>query len=95
MSHHTHVGVFARQLEGITSAAWQVVEAAQAAYAAGLLNANLRENLAVVQHDLIRLLAIYEDGQGYNYRSPESLVVMRHLEQIISDLLEVCHDDVQ
>lgn len=89
MAHHQHRDVtVSRHLRGIAAAASEVIAGAQQVYRCGLFPSMVRDNLITVQHDLIRLLALHEDGMGYGRAPVEVVGYLRNLEQVATDLLE-------
>lgn len=94
MAHHTHPDILsAKHLSGIANAAAEIIAGAQQAYHCGLFPPMIRKHLLTVQHDLIRLLALHEDGPGYGRAPVELIDYFRTLEQVATDLLEVEDDE--
>lgn len=89
MAHHVHRDLaVTKNLRGICNAASQIIAGAQQAYRSGVFPPMVRDNLETVQHDLIRLLALHEDGAGYGHAPVDIVSHFRILEQVATDLLK-------
>lgn len=88
MPHYVHPDLLcARHLRGIANAAAEIIQGAQQMYACGLWGQTFRDHLEAVHYDLIRLLALHEDGAGYGVIPADLRLYLRRLEQVACDLI--------
>ncbi len=75
-------------LEGLLSAASDMMQTAWNAHACGLFGSDMRETVIGVQEDMGRFLAFFEDGAGYGMTDTGSINTMRSIEMMATHLIE-------
>jgi len=76
-------------LEGVLNAAHSILESARfLEHREGRIPAHVLENIEELQDDMIRLLALFEDGDMYGAVPPSTTYTLRGFEADAAEILE-------